>query len=378
MRVCILSLTLTSALLTILVACSPRTTQVPYTTPVSSTLATTPMSTPSLPTPRDSGWDKVVQAAKKEGSVTLYWYAGIGDVGLATKKAFENAYGIKLEIIAGPGTGFLERLKTERRMGYVVADLLQASLSNVLMAKDLGLTVSARGLPVFEEKDVWTIDPFSDKDGHLINLQIAEYTPWLNTRLVKSEDEPRSWQDFLQPKWKGQIIAGNPLNNSYTSLIALGLLEYGSIDEKLLKQLGGQLVMASTPRYAVETLSRGEAFFYFWGSGATEGPFVADKAPIRRLKIGEDLLVSATPFAMIDGPHPNAARLFTNWLMSQDGATAYFKAMAFKSIRKDVQDFQPEAAKITWATKNFMITADQLDRATKLFQDRWLVEMWKK
>lgn len=320
-----------------------------------------------------------MQAANKEGTVTYYSYAATGEIGISIAKAFESTYGIKLENITGPGVGFVERLKTERRMGQMVADVFQASVANVLMAKDLGMTLSAKDLPVFDEKDVWKLHPFSfDKDGHLAILSTSEYSPYVNTKLVKKEEEPKSWQDFLQPKWKGKLVMPDPLSNSFVYVVAMGLLDNKMVDEKWLRQLGGQLVLASNPRDALAKLSRGDVAVSVWGVSVDAGIFISDGAPIKRLNVEEGLLVSATPLTLISGaPHPNAAKLFVNWLLSKEGQTVYNKAMKASSSRKDVEDFTPEAMRIG-ATKITVVNAEEIDRAAKLFQDKWLVEMWKK
>lgn len=383
MRVNRLILIVLSALLVVSFACSPQVSPAPAPPANPPTQAPTPATTPTSNIPstssQDSDWDKIVQAAKKEGKVTYYSYAATGDIGIAIADAFEKTYGIKLENITGPGVGFIERLKTEKRMGQMVADVFQAAVANVLMAKEQGMTVSARGVPVFDEKDVWKLHPFSfDKDGHLAILSYSEYSPYVNTKLVKREDDPKSWQDFLQPIWKGRLLLPDPISNSFVTVVAVGLLDNKAIDEKWLKQIGSYLILTSNPRDALSKLSRGDAPIALWGTVVDAGIFVADGAPIRRLKMNEGLLVGATPLALINGaPHPNAAKLFVNWLMSKEGQTVYNRAMSATSNRNDVQDFIPEAMRIG-ATKISVISAEEIDRAAKLFQEKWLVEMWKK
>lgn len=385
MRVNRLKPVLLAVLFMVSVSCSPKVNPIPQPLSLPTAPATAPASNIPSPisqnAPDKSGqaWDKVVQAAKKEGTVTYYSYAATGEIGISIAKAFESAYGIKLENITGPGTGFIERLKTERRMGQMVGDVLQASVANVLMAKEQGMTLSAKGVPVFDEKDVWKLHPFSfDRDGHLAILSTSEYSPYVNTKLVKKEEEPKSWQDFLQPKWKGKLVMPDPLSNSFVYVVAMGLLDNKMIDEKWLRQLGGQLVLASNPRDALAKLSRGDVAVSVWGVSVDAGIFIADGAPVKRLNVEEGLLVSATPLTLISGsPHPNAAKLFVNWLLSKEGQTVYNRAMKASSHRKDVEDFTPEAMRIG-ATKMSVVNAEEIDRAAKLFQEKWLVEMWKK
>ena len=92
-------------------ACSPQ-------RELGPTPATTVASTPILnsavsPVATDVEWQNVITAAKKEGTVTLYSFYFIGDLGNATKAAFKEKYGITLEFITGTGSQLLPRIQSE-------------------------------------------------------------------------------------------------------------------------------------------------------------------------------------------------------------------------------------------------------------------------
>ena len=81
--------------------------------------------------------------------------------------------------------------------------------------------------------------------------------------------------------------------------------------------------------------------------------------------------------AIKDGPHPNAVKLFVNWLMSQEGQTVFGKAKGASSPRNDVQDFMPEVVRVPGA-KVIMPTQKDTDDAADMFRDKVFVNLWKK
>ena len=76
------------------------------------------------------------------------------------------------------------------------------------------------------------------------------------------------------------------------------------------------------------------------------------------------------------GPHPNAAKLFTNWILSPEGQTAYGKAAGVASVRKDAKDFRHPNSIV-----NVPVYGEDYKMAEKtgeLFTDKYFVNPWKK
>ncbi|MBF8265567.1 MAG: iron ABC transporter substrate-binding protein, partial [Dehalococcoidia bacterium] len=114
----------------LLASCSPGDSAVstPVVTPAALAKSTSSPTSSNLPPPtsQDAAWDKIIEAAKKEGRVSVYSFNMTGDAGLAVTRAFEAKYGVKLDIITGGGAALAERIKTEKRMGTIVADVMDA------------------------------------------------------------------------------------------------------------------------------------------------------------------------------------------------------------------------------------------------------------
>ncbi|MBF8265709.1 MAG: Ferric transporter ATP-binding subunit, partial [Dehalococcoidia bacterium] len=230
-------------LLIALTSCTPQTTPTPSTatprpgTPIAPTSAP---STGSAVSAEDAAFAKIVDAAKKEGKVTAYSFNWVGDTGLAVQKAFETKYGIKLDIITGRGAEFQERIKTEKRVRQQVGDFTEGStlLNNSMKIDGLLADVSA-DMPALKEKGVWFAEPTAiDPQAKTVLLwRLIVFSPYVNTKEVKPADVPKSWKDFLDPKWAGKMSFTDPNIGPGTNQYMVVLMENGIWTEAYIKDL---------------------------------------------------------------------------------------------------------------------------------------------
>ena len=226
---------------------SPATTSLPPQAPPAEAAVPTSNLSPirqaqgMSPTSQDPAWQKVLEAAKKEGKVTLYSFSMIGDAGIAISKAFENRYGIKVDIVTGRGAEFIERIRTEQRMNQVTADIMDGSSTHTFNLKAAGATVSTLDIPVLKEKDIWRIDPLAaDAEGHLLVQRSHNISAWVNTNLVKPGQEPKSLRDLAKPEWKGKILVSDPAVSTSAYIIFWPLVERGYLDMEFVRSLKNQ------------------------------------------------------------------------------------------------------------------------------------------
>ena len=148
----------TAILVLLLSACAPKTVSSPEPTAPRSTAAIPLVTTPVAPkiSPEEAEWQKVVEAARREGKATIYTWGYIGDTGTQIKNAFKSRYGVDLDIVTGRGAEFTERLKTEKRIGNMIADLTQGASVHLLNMKNLDLLEVAPGLPALRNKGDFT------------------------------------------------------------------------------------------------------------------------------------------------------------------------------------------------------------------------------
>jgi len=336
-----------------LLACAAPAPQPPAPTPVTpaqSRFIGTPVPTSAVSTltSQDAAWAKVIEAARKEGKVTIYSFNLIGDLAGAVTKSFEEKYGIKIEIVTGLGTVLIERLKSEGAAKKHIADAFDTAVSLVATAKTMGLTTSAGDLPVLSEKDIWYLPPRLDPEGHVININPSPTSVYINTKLINPGGEPKSYKELLDSKWKGKIGISTPVTDPVPIYSFVARKQLG-LDDDYFRQLSRQdLKVVPSRRDADNILARGEVPLIYAASASTTGPLMREGAPLKAVELEEGVIMAAGPGITLlkEAPHPNAARVFINWLLSVEGQTLWSEKRGSLAMRKDVPDFQHPAAKM--------------------------------
>lgn len=334
----------------LLYGCTPATTPPPAPLSTQSAPVAAAQTKPATPptSSEDAGWAQVVSDAKKEGKVTLYSFRFTGEIGDAVRRGFENRYGIKADIVAGLGSVHFERLKSEQAAKKNIADTYDTALTFVNLAKGEGLTQSWGDLPVLSEKGIWDPFPRIDSEGHMMAIGQGWFNIYVNTNQVIPADEPKSYKDFLLPRWKGKVVVGHPATTPNTVLLYMIGKKYGFLDDSYFKQLAANgAIVAPNVREAGNKLMTGEASFQMVGANITHNIFIKEGSPAKVLTTEEgSIRYLLNPLTLVRGaPHPNAARVFMNWFLSKEGQSIYHQAAASPSLRQDVPDFSPPGAK---------------------------------
>lgn len=373
------SLWITSTIIVALlfVACAPRTAP-PQ--PAPAPQAATPAAlAPAARKAEDNAWASVLESARKEGTLTIYSYSWVGEAGLGLSRAFADSFGVKLEIITGRGAEFVERMKTEQRIGQVTGDVMEGATTHLGNARAAGLLVSVgQELPAVKEKGVWNIEPlFVDPEGYFVPVIPIVGPPFVNTKLVKLEEEPKSWQELLGPRWKGKVMLQDPVVSTGAYRL-VGYVRHNVFNEDFLRRFGEQ-----EPRYStgiqqeVQFLARGERPLSALIGVPDAASSVEEGAPIKALSMKEGVVAwEIVAGAVKNSRRPNAAKVFLNWMLSKEGQALNGKLKNISSVRSDVPDFTPAAARVT--SKLLVLTPAMLDEQTKLFGEKYLVKLWKK
>jgi len=258
--------------------------------------------------------DTRVEAAKKEGKVV--WYTSLA-LPTAEKvgKLFEAAYpGIKVEVQRTGSQRILQRVMQELQANLKLVDVIHTSDAGhfvLLKEKKLLMKYTPPGVDAFPPG-------FKDKDGYYFTLRATVNVIAYNTKLVPAAEAPKGWKDLLDPKWRGKMVTAHPGYSGVISTHVLALVQlYGWDYFKQLAQNKLMLVQSAVdPAGVVASGERQVAVdggdYYYYQMKKKGNPI-----EVVYPKEGVPLVVSPTAIASF-APHPNAARLFTDFTFSRE------------------------------------------------------------
>jgi iron(III) transport system substrate-binding protein len=260
--------------------------------------------------------DELHKMALKEGG-TLNFYGTLAQIN-AEKilPVFEKRFpGIKVNHVDATADKLAARAITEARGGRVLSDVFQMALENVLQVIDQKLVVD--WLP--PEAAAY---PANFKGANWLAADMVIITASWNTNLVKKEDEPKQFDDFADPKWKGKMIAEG---RDVELLIGLARHKFKN-DEKaidlLRKIAANNIEFHKGHSELAEFLVAGQAAACVTCYAHHYPPRIKKGAPLGYMLTEGIATITANALAK-DAPHPNTARLFYRWSASEEGQKAF-------------------------------------------------------
>ncbi|HEY3917522.1 MAG TPA: extracellular solute-binding protein [Stellaceae bacterium] len=308
------------------------------------------------PTADNPSWDATVKAAIAEGAVNVH--GGPGKLyAVALVDGFKAAFpDIKVNFTGLSGRDAIPKILNERAAGVYGWDVYVGGTSSVMGSlKPVGALAPIKPdliLPEVLDDKNWLggFDAgFMDLDKKYMYGFQAEVTPTVlvNWDFVNHADL-KTYQDLLKPQFAGKIVWDDPRLPGAGS--AAGARFIVNLGADFLKQLYSQqqIVYISNMRQNAEWVVSGR---YPIGLGLG----VEDLAPFREQGLGKNIAppsearftheAVATGFGTIsmltNPPHPNAAKVYLNWLLSKAGQTSWEKT-GFDSRRLDIAHVAPD------------------------------------
>jgi iron(III) transport system substrate-binding protein len=292
-------------------------------------------------------WDKLLADAKKEGKVVIIAPPD-QEVREAIPKAFKAKYGISVEYLGGRSSDTAARLRTERAAGIYSVD---AALSGMLTMASIFYTEKMLDplRPALLDPEVtdgkkwksgklWFIDPEDKYILRLFSTRTAMF--YLNTAQVKPE-EIKSAQDLINPKFQGKIITSDPtLPGIGSSDSARFYIVFGEDYVKKL-YLDQKMLISRDRRQIGDGLARGAYPIALGAEDEEMERLEKEGFPIHRVYSLEGMSDIVSPSVghvgmFNNAPHPNAARLFVNWIASKEGLEVYSRARSGAPTRNDI------------------------------------------
>jgi iron(III) transport system substrate-binding protein len=264
--------------------------------------------------------DAIADAAAEEGALT--WYTSIPEgVSTTVVDAFEAKYDIPIEMIVLTSGLMTTRYATEMDAGNSPADVVTVAdpvFFSDAVSKDWFETLDEEDLPALAD---WPEDAFREDAYALVNIQPIGVT--IDTTKADPEDYD-TWEALLDPSLKGQIYLVNPAN--VPNWLAHMQLLRDTYGDEFLTDLAAQ-----EPKYVDSSVPGAQQVAA--GAGTAVYPSLLSVSnPLKSQGATVDT-VFPTPTSGVEqyagistgSPHPNAARLFLDYLLTEEAQTVINK-----------------------------------------------------
>jgi iron(III) transport system substrate-binding protein len=260
---------------------------------------------------------KLTEGAKKEGKVVVYSFTAVDQLKPLLDE-FQKRYPfIKPEHYRANATGVFNKFATESRAGQTLADVIDISAGEAHTFLQAGLieaylSPSRDGIPrdFMDEKGFWTAH------YHFV-LALG-----FNTQHIKPAEAPKSYEELLNPKWKGRFS----LDPADQDLFGALLLHWGK--EKALNyfrnlaKLDPRMVSGHTQQ--ANLVAAGEIQMAPWLYGYRPLQLKDEAAPVETVHFDPVLSNPAYLLLTKNSPHPHAAALLIDWALAADGGMKFF------------------------------------------------------
>jgi iron(III) transport system substrate-binding protein len=300
---------------------------------------------------------ELYEAAKKEGELT--WYTAHSDdaTAQALGRDFEASFpGIRVNVVRTTAQVAFQRVSQEIKAGAMQVDVLSSTdMGHYVYLKDKGLLEkyvpenAGKVLDVYKDYDA---------DGTYFVTAAGMIGIGYNTAKLKEAEAPRNWTELTDPKWKDKIAVGHPGFSGYvgTWTVTMRKLYGWDFFEKLAKnnpQIGRSV------NDTVTMLNSGERIVAATGPVGTTLENAQRGNPLAISYPSDGSVLIIAPSGIMKGvKHPNAARLFMEYLLSVPASRIWVDRFN-ESIRpevaptkgaksaKDVKTVRPSVEEIT-------------------------------
>jgi ABC-type Fe3+ transport system substrate-binding protein len=300
-------------------------------------------------------WADILAGAKREGKVVIIAPPD-PQVREALPAAFKAKYGVSVDYLGGRSSETAAKMRAERNAGVHTVDVALSGIQTMAAIFHREKMLDPIDDTVLIHPDVtdgskwqkgkpWFMDPEGKYVLRLFNTVGAMF--FLNTDAAKP-GEIKNAKDLLDPKWKGKIVAHDPTVPGTGSNDAARL--YVQFGEDFIKKLyiDQQPRILRDRRQITDGIMRGTFAIALGAEDDDMEKLAKDGIPVQAVYELGDLPGSTSAGVgqvalMSHAPHPNAARLFINWIASKEGLEIYSRNRGGAPTRTDIdaKSFMP-------------------------------------
>jgi iron(III) transport system substrate-binding protein len=297
----------------------------------------------------DKEWAAVIDGGKKEGKVVV---AGSPDPVMRNDviPKFTARFGIPVEFVAGRSSQIVSRVETERASGIYSIDLYLAgpdtSANELYNDKMIDPLKPLIAMPEVVDGSKWKTGKvwFADPQEQFVVRAFSSVASllYINTEHVKP-GELRNIKDLINPKWRGKISTEDPTTTGAGANMAARLLT--QVGEEFVKNLyiEQKPVRTRERRQMADWLARGTQPICLNCREDDVRPLVKDGFKVLEIfeLNGAAPTINGSPWMLTvanKAPHPKAAQLFANWILSKEGLETYGRGYGSATLRTDVDE----------------------------------------
>jgi iron(III) transport system substrate-binding protein len=255
----------------------------------------------------------LVARAKKEGAVTLYTSMQLVDSGPLTQ-AFEKKHGIKVNLWRASGEKVAQRLMQEARAGRNEVDVVETDGAQVEILH------REKQLAPFDVPSIRDVPPevLPAHRGY-VPSRLTLYVLAYNTRNVAAADVPKTYEELLAPRWAGRFAIESD-DVAWFAAVVKAMGEAKGLDY-FHRLAAMKPTLRSGHTLMVELVAAGDIDLALDAHVQGVARLIEKGAPIAWKPLQPAFGQPSSVGLARRAPHPNAALLFIDFLLSQEGQT---------------------------------------------------------
>ena len=281
----------------------------------------------------------LIEGAKKEGKVSLYTGLIVDQVVRPVKDAFEKEYPfIQLEFFRANAERLAQRMLAEYQAKRYEVDIISGSAAATILQR-AGLMQRFHSPPIAEYPP-----ELKDAKGFWGSTNVYFMTLGYNTRAVKASELPKTYDDLLNPRWKGQMMWSTSRGSGAPQFIGNILLTMGQEPGKAyLRKLKAQNVAKSTAsaRQILDLVIAGEYPMAIQIFNHHAYISKAAGAPVEWQPLEPVTATNNSIGLAKNAPHPHAAMLFLDFVLSKKGQRV-FQAVNYLPAHPEIAALQAD------------------------------------
>jgi iron(III) transport system substrate-binding protein len=305
--------------------------------------------------------------ARQEKEVVWYTTTSAGD-NQAIVAGFTKKYPfLKVQALRSTGEKLRQRVLTETSAGQFFSDVVSVS------SMEMGLLKSKSLLQLYDPPEAESYQTGAkDKEKYFTAIYARNFVMGYNTAMIAEKERPKDWPDLLNPKWKGKFGIDEEEFEWYGTLVNYwGREKAGKFIRALAAQ---QPTLRRGHSLLAQLLAAGEFPL------AIVFPFEIEQlkrrgAPVDWSATSDPIVTSINVIALsTKAPHPNAAKLLVNYILSEEGQTI-IKNVSRVPIRPGVK---PTIAKLDQSALKIHYVPADMFRKIADYEKEFLELFWKK